>query len=258
MGKKISMLVHVFCFALILSSVVEVCAQKSELPKGKIDKDTKVRILSVERKKELVISPEYKFTAEEGKEFVVLRLEAQCPKGQKALGIERARTILVDSEDKQYKGYAEHSLPCYVDRPNDIELPFEVPTGINLRTLKVEDVSIDLESNATTTKGVEIRGRLIEENGEAARDLVVQLAKYVGKGKDGSSQFDLYMGNFPKTKSTKTDKDGRFTITEVAPGSYGVLTSRRPSVIMTSGGEILLWEVSAKSSKLDVGDVVIR
>ena len=149
MRNKASLLISVLSFTFILLSAIDVWAQQYDaLPRGKVDKDTKVTILSVERKKEWVINEFYKFDADEGKEFVLIRLEVQCPKGQKKLLLERASTILIDLEGKEYQSYARtHEPGCWADKPNKILVPFEVPLGIKPRTLKIEDVSINLEND---------------------------------------------------------------------------------------------------------------
>lgn len=133
-------------FLLFCVSGDTASSQVSPATTERIDQDTVLRVPTILRTKEFAPSSFVKFTADAGMEFIVIRLEAQCPKGRKQLKTERARTLLMDVDGKEHYAFsAGHELPCYADTFNDIDIPFQVPMGTKVRTFRIEGIAVDLE-----------------------------------------------------------------------------------------------------------------
>ena len=155
--KSVSVLFLFFSFALLFS-----CGRKQEqariepaaTPKqGEPD----ITVTGAERMREMYEHKEAggygpnpssrsdaSFKGHAGNEFVVVHLEVKAPAGAQQFTIDNP--MLYDNAGKEYPGIAESmTLSGLGQTAKKADIPFELPQGTQLKTLKFGDYSFDLQ-----------------------------------------------------------------------------------------------------------------
>ncbi len=84
------------------------------------------------------------FKGHPGNEFVVVHLDVKAPGGAQQFNIDNP--LLYDSGGKEYPSIAERiKLTGLEQNAKKADIPFEVPQGTQLKTLKFGDYSFDLQ-----------------------------------------------------------------------------------------------------------------
>jgi protocatechuate 3,4-dioxygenase beta subunit len=109
--------------------------------------------------------------------------------------------------------------------------------------------------------GIQVRARFLDEAKKPIPRMKVQLGRCT-KDEDGSDRFRGLMGGDGRWMITSTDEDGRFGFGGLGPGKYCFAAqparSLVPSPVRQLTGEIFVFEVTAKSRSVDLGDHVVR
>lgn len=103
-------------------------------------------VLSVERTREFFdFGKSYK--AEEGKEYAIVRLRAKFSETAKMIDLQGSELQVFDVDGEAHSFYAgRYRQRSPTASETKIKLPFLVPEGAKLRTLRIGEVSFDLEN----------------------------------------------------------------------------------------------------------------
>jgi hypothetical protein len=149
------------CISLLLSLTTELPSQekKGESSSTQTYKGFSLTVLSIERTKELTQFGEVR-RANGEREFAVIQIKVKLPKKAENFVIEATDLKLLDVTGNEHPFYAQ-TLGLYPGpgmTEIEAELPFIVPTGVQLQTLKIGSASFNLpevttqESEKATTE----------------------------------------------------------------------------------------------------------